>query len=271
VRRDVFYGHFFEGLELSNAWRRGDLGAVEHLTISRAAARDDERWKVPAGLDALRMFVLRREQDRLGETAPLLDRILASPPAGGLWVAGLVLLLAELGRHADARRVSGPLIGTDGRLDLPRDGLILLNGAFLAEAAFLSGDPRPAAALVALLRPLRGRMLSVMGGPGCHGPADRFLGLAAAAGGDVRTAREALAAAADLCRLVDAPLWLANCLCDLAQVTMAAEPLAEARRLAAGRRWPRVERRIAELAASMPNGGIGDAAVRSRAERSARG
>jgi hypothetical protein len=160
---------------------------------------------------------------------------------------GLALLLAEVGRHDDTRRILDTLMSPDGGLDLPNDGLLLLNGSFLAEAAFLTADPRPTASLEALFRPRRGRMVFVAGGPGCYGPADRFLGLAAAAGGDLATARDALSAAAELCRSVDAPLWLATCLCDLVQATGDPEPLAEVRRVAAGRQWPRVHRRIAEL------------------------
>ena len=103
---------------------------------------------------------------------------------------------------------------------MPNDGVRGSNCAFLAEAAFLASDPRPAAALVASLRSLRpraGELMVIYGSVGCLGPADRFVGLAAAAGATSITARSALESAVALCGRIGAPLWLATCLCDLAE------------------------------------------------------
>ena len=236
--------------ELGYAWRRGDLDAVARLL----EADDDDadvdapsHWRPPEGLEATRTFALRREQDRLGELASVLDQILAVAPNAGLWTAGLTLLLAELGRTEEARTSIGLLADGTGDLRLGDDHLAFLNAVFLAEAAFLVRDPRPARAIVTLLRPLSGRLLQLGGGLGLYGPADRFRGLAAAAGGDLEQAREALDAAAALCRRIEAPLWLATCLCDLADATGDPTPLMEARQVAAGRDWPRVHRRITQL------------------------
>jgi hypothetical protein len=179
--------------------------------------------------------------------APVLDQVLAVAPRRGLWTAGLSLLLAELGRVDEARASIGTLIDDAGHLQTRGDHLAFLNGAFLAEAAFLVRDPRPAPALVAVFRPLSGRLLQLGGGLGLYGPADRFLGLSAAAGGDTATAQTAFEAAAALCRRIDAPLWLATCLCDLTEATGDPAPLAEAGELAVGQDWPRVHRRVARL------------------------
>lgn len=247
---DDFWSHGVLQFELNFAWQAGDVGAVEALLSTPATPTTDVRWRPPAGLDALRMFNLRREQDRLHELAPLLDHVLSSAPSAGLWTAGLALLLAELGRADDARDRISELLDGRGDLVVRDDGMRELNCAFLAEAAFLARDPRPAAALVASFRSLRpqtGQMMLIHGSVGCLGPADRWVGLAAAAGGDLATARSTLESAAALCRRIDAPLWLATCLCDLAEATGDQDALDEARRVARNRNWPRVHRRIVEL------------------------
>jgi class 3 adenylate cyclase len=238
-----------DGYRVFQALRAGDLARAEAL-IEQANVVEDG-WSTPEGLYGLHMFLLRREQDRLGEVAPALNLLLRLRPAEAMWRPGLALLHAELGDRSAAAAELDRVAG-DEFAAVADDGHRALNLAFLAEVCWLVGDSARAAQLEAKLAPYAGLNLFFVGSNVWLGPADRYLGLLAATRRDYAAAAERLGAAADLCRLMHAPLWLARCLCDLAEIQGDPLPAREAALLADRFALPALRRRATDLLAGRP-------------------
>jgi hypothetical protein len=139
------------------------------------------------------VFVLRRDQGRLAELAPVLRRAAARGAGSTFWNVLLTLLLAETG-HEQAACAALEALGKDGFEDLPRGGLWLGNAACLAEACAAVRDARNAAPLYALLRPFAGRM-ALAGRFACVVPVSLCLGRLATLLGHFAKAEAHLAAA----------------------------------------------------------------------------
>ncbi|MFN0092671.1 MAG: ATP-binding protein [Acidimicrobiales bacterium] len=237
---DGFFRVALRALEISMAQGRGELARAERLTEEAAQPGGADAWLEPEGVYGIRLFLLRREQDRLAEIEPALGLLTRLNPESAFWRPGLALLCAELGRLDEARRHC--------RIEaVAHDGNRALGLAFIAEASVAIGDAAAARAVHAELAAYRGVYLMLGGSGIALGPADRLLGLLEAALGDRRAAQTSLAAALELCRRFEAPLWEARTLCDLAAVSGDRAPAELAAALAASLDLPAIARRAAAL------------------------
>jgi tetratricopeptide (TPR) repeat protein len=161
------------------------------------------------------MFLIRRDQGRLAELAPVVRMLMELNPAEAMWGPGLALLLVETDMRDQARDILRRLADDDFAA-LPRD--ILYDGSLclLAEAAFLLGEEEIAVAAERALEPWRGYGATIGHVTGFLGANDRYRGLAAWTVGDLDTADRRLARAVEFNRRLDAVPCLARALTDLA-------------------------------------------------------
>jgi DNA-binding CsgD family transcriptional regulator/tetratricopeptide (TPR) repeat protein len=126
----------------------------------------------------VQMFVVRREQGRLGELEATLTEVAERIPEMPAWRCGLAYLYSELGRRAEARRVFEHL-AVDDFAGLPRDAHWLSGITLLSEVCAFLGDARRAAVLYHLLLPYAGRNIVLGAALACRGAVSRILGVLA--------------------------------------------------------------------------------------------
>jgi hypothetical protein len=207
-----------------------------------------------SGVHGVQMFLIRREQDRLGELVPVVRMLLRANPAAAMWRPGLVLLLSSVELRDDAETLLHELV-TTGFAGLPRDSLFPAAVAFLAESAWLLRAAEARGQLEQSLLPWAGTGISVGHFVGHLGAADRYLGLLAELAGRLDDAARRLSDALDFNRGLGAVIWEAHTLADLAGVERARGALdrarlhvAEARVLAERHGFAAVHRRLDALA-----------------------
>src|ERR671936_336741 len=164
-------------------------------------------------------------------------RELAGADRPGAWRPGLASLMAELGMEAEARRELERL-RAEG-LEGLRPSLWMASLTYLADACAAVGDRELGRLVYAELLPHSGTSIMIGHGVACYGAADRYLGMLAAADGDLDLAERHLAAALDVNRRMGARTWQAHTAFHLGRVLAAggederaAEHLAEAADLA---------------------------------------
>jgi DNA-binding CsgD family transcriptional regulator len=161
------------------------------------------------GAYSLQIFVLRRQQGRLGEVLPVLRGLVGSVPRNSLWQPGLALICAELDLHEPAREAYEAL-AADGFAGIARDGMWLTNIVFAAEVCARLGDVPRAATLYRLLAPYAGRNVVTGTNIACFGAVDRYRAMLAALMGDGENAAGHFAAAAALDEQGGGRPWLAH-------------------------------------------------------------
>ena len=199
----------------------GDLVEAETLTL-RAAEQGGETPAVKNSTQAFaaRMFVLRWEQRRLHEMEHLFHEMVARHPAMPVWRCGLAVLYAELGRDEEAHAEIDRVAANDF-VDLPFDSLWLGSLTAIALALGEMGDLQHARRVHALILPYADRNV-VVGFPSVSfGPAARYLGLLAAAWGDLELAEVHFGRAIELCDRMAAPTWRAHSERGLAEALLA--------------------------------------------------
>ncbi len=181
---------------------------------AEALARRSREWSLlltgrdASGIHGIQMFSVRREQGRLTELAPVVRILAGKEAAHGPWRPGLVVVLAELGMEAEARRELTRL-AAEG-LDAYRESLWLASLAYLTDACAALGDEAVAALLYPELEPLAGTNLMIGHLVSCYGAADRYLGMLAATLGEGERAAEHFERALELNRRMRADTWLAH-------------------------------------------------------------
>ena len=149
-----------------------------------------------SGSHGVQMFLIRREQDRLEELAPLVRAIVNRPSTEILWQPGLIALLAEIHMTDE----SGQLLDNyahDNFAALPADAMFPAALCLLSEAAARIHARAAGEALNSMLAPWTGRGILVGGTVGFLGSADRYLGLLATLRDDFKQAAEHFASARD--------------------------------------------------------------------------
>lgn len=247
---DSFHSWAVSSFDIYLALLAGDLACAEVLVQEAGGVGtpvdEDGVYVEPDGLYGLRMFLLRREQDQLGTAVPAVDRMLRVVPDSGLWAPGLALLLADLGRLDEARtRLRSSAAGDFARL--PRDSNRVLSLGLLAEACVLVGDAEVAGQLGLALEGYQSTNLVLVGSGTWLGPADRLLGLLAITAGEHERGVGLLEAALAQSRRIEAPIFVARTLCDLAEHAGRPEGLAEAAAIAERHDLPQLRRRAREL------------------------
>lgn len=178
--------------------------AGETFTIGRRFLPDNAQ-----GAYSMQIFVLRRQQGRLGEVLTVLRSLVGSVPRDSLWQAGLALICVELEWHAPAREAYEALASGDFA-GIARDGMWLTNIVFAAEVCARLGDRRRAATLYRLLEPYAGRNVVTGTNIACFGAVDRYRGMLAALAGEDAKAAAHFAAAVALDERGGGRPWLAH-------------------------------------------------------------
>ena len=183
----------------------GRLADAEGLlpTVRRQGDRP-QRWDADAAFRS-QLFLLRREQDRLGEIEELIRDAIVEYPGYRHFLGLSTYIAAAIGRTAEAKRRLDDLARDDFAF-LPRDWGWLCAMSFLAETAILIDDRVRAARIEQLLAPYS-TLFGTASGDGGTGPVARILGLLAAYDGRLGEALEWLDRAADLNARMGARLW----------------------------------------------------------------
>jgi tetratricopeptide (TPR) repeat protein len=207
--RRPFYIYTAESFGPALALMGGDLEASGQRAEALRRSGERQPGLDAAGVHAIQMFTLRREQGELRQLAPIVRHFVATTPSASRWRPGLALVYAELGMDEEARREFDALSAA-GFADLPRDAMWAASIAYLSEVCAMLGDRRRAPALTRLLWPYRDRNLLVGTSVACFGAASRFLGLLAATEGRVDAAIEHFRHAIAFNARQGALTWLAH-------------------------------------------------------------
>ena len=186
----------------------GDLEAAERLSHASLAGAGDPPEAVLLQAYGAQVWMLRREQDRLGELEATLAGFLERFPDLPAWRAALALVHAHTGRH-EAARAELERLARDRFGAIPRDRAWLTLLAALAEVCVLLGEERHAAVLYELLLPFE-RRCAVAFAVASLGPVALHLGRLAALLGRPDAARRHLEVAVEEAERLGAPRWLAQ-------------------------------------------------------------
>lgn len=165
------------------------------------------------GLYGISMFLLRREQGRWPDVAPLVRAASALDSQNTLWRPGLAALYIETG-SPDLARSEYEAVLSQWASGMPADSSFELSLGLVAEVCAALGDGERARWLIDLLRPCRGRFLTFLGCAAGLGPTDRLLGMLASAAGRPEDAERWHRSGLELARRMASPLWIAHCLHD---------------------------------------------------------
>ena len=208
------------------AFYEGDLVAAESLAVHCRDLADQLPEEDGGGIFGMRMFLIRREQDRLAAMAPLVRRVVAESDGSALWTPGLALLLAETGMVDEAAAALAPVRASG--FQLPFDALWSTVMVFLAETAVHLRQRDDCSVLRERLAPLAGTNVTTGSGLLCFGRADRYLGMLSFVLGDLDDAEEHLAAALEGDHAGGSALWAAESRLWLSRVRRAQGHAAEA-------------------------------------------
>ena len=211
--RQPYYLLFQAGYEVSVALCEG------HFAEAEAAAEEYCRWgdinHQDDGAYGIQMFSIRREQGRLAELRPLLERSTRLNGDDTAWTPGLAAVYAEVGM-ADEACVLLDRLAADHLATLPDDSLLPGVMSYLADAAFECGHQEIARQVLSRLEPYRGLAVYV---PGlvCYGAADRYVGRLYSTLGQHDAAVAAFDAALELDQRTGWSTWIAHSQFALAQ------------------------------------------------------
>lgn len=196
---------------LAGSLDEADRLAHEALALGQAVGSPNA---VP--LFGAQLYCVRREQGRLGELAPLFERVAAESPAFPAYRCGLAEAYLALGRRADARALFEQVMAR-GLDDLARDKDWPAALGVTAPVCVALGDERRARLLYELFAPLEGRMIAGGHGGVCFGSVSYHRARLAATFGDLEAAFGHFEDAAAELRRAGAPLLLAHAQRDWAQ------------------------------------------------------
>ncbi len=134
----VFWAFIRANQEAMEAFYRGDLAASEELAEHCLELADQLPEEDGSGTYGLRMFLIRREQDRLAAVAPMMRHVLAQAEDGAIWTPGLALLLVETGAPDEAAEALAPVRAAG--FDLPLDAMWSTVMVLLIETMVQLGD-----------------------------------------------------------------------------------------------------------------------------------
>ena len=191
--------------EAMDAFYQGDLKAAEDLADTCLELADKLPEEDGAGIYGLRMFMIRREQDRLAAMAPMVRQVLARADADAIWTPGLALLHLETGATAEAAEVLEPVKAR--AFDLPGDAMWSTVMVMLSEAMVRLGDVEACRLLRDQIGDLAGSNIMTGSGLMCFGRADRYLGMLSLAVGDLDDAEESIGIALEADSAGESVLW----------------------------------------------------------------
>ncbi len=127
----------------------------------------------------VQMFLLRREQARLGELMPAAEAIDRRYSSDLFWQSLLTILDSDLNREWEARHRLDRLVAAIER-DRLHDPQVVVAVALLSSTSLVSGDADIATMFYELLQPYAGRNVVRPASIYCFGPVSHYLGLLAA-------------------------------------------------------------------------------------------
>jgi DNA-binding SARP family transcriptional activator len=166
----------------------------------------------------LQLYVLRREQGRVGEVEELIRRSAEEHPTYPVWRCVLVQVSAALGAEAETRETLAALAADDFAA-LPFAEMWTVSVSLLAEAASAVGDHASAPVLYELLLPYEDRV-AVTYPEISLGPVARYLGLLATVNGHWDEAEAHFVDAVGMSERIGARPWLAHARRDYAQMLL---------------------------------------------------
>jgi tetratricopeptide (TPR) repeat protein len=192
---------------LAGHFREAEQIARESLRLAEHAEAPDAESHLTAQLAAL-----RREQGRLDELLPRIERLAGDEPAASTWRSILPLAYLDAGDRSQAEAAYEAALDV-GVPTMPRTMLWLTTMGWLAEAAAQLGDPDRGTELYAALEPYADRFVQ-WSFTGSAGSVHRLLGRTAALAGRHDRAREHFEAALARHAAAGAAPLLARTRCD---------------------------------------------------------
>jgi tetratricopeptide (TPR) repeat protein len=159
------------------------------------------------GIFGMQMFMLRREQGRLHEVAPIVEMFVREHSSSS-WKPGLALMYTELGLTDKARTVFEEL-AVNEFAGIQQDGVWAASVTFLVEVCASLGDSARAEVLYRVLSPYAGYAV-VASDWASFGAASRFLGQLAATMGRWEEAESHFDQALAINARMAAKPWLAH-------------------------------------------------------------
>ena len=206
--RFVFHRYMAMGFDVMLAVIDGRFDDAERLAELAHDFGESAHTGSDSGVYGVHMYVIRREQGRLEEVAPVLRLAATLQSDQPVWRPGLAALFADAGMLDEARREYERL-APGGFAAVPRDAMWPGCLTFLAEVCVALGDRDGAAILYRELEAFRGLTMMV-GFTICLGPAERLMGMLAALAGRRDDAQAHFAAALDLADRSGSPPWRAR-------------------------------------------------------------
>jgi tetratricopeptide (TPR) repeat protein len=208
----------------------GRFTDAEQLAIQALNLGQRLQLQSAEGIFGMQMFMLRREQDRLHEVAPIVEMFVQEHSSFS-WKPGLALMYTELGLTDKAQALFEQLAAGEFT-DIPQDGVWPASMTFLAEVCAALGDRRRAEALYRLLSPYAGYAI-VASEWACFGAGSRFLGQLAATTGRWQEAESHFDQALAMNARMGAKPWLARTQYHFAQMLLARREPGDGERAAA--------------------------------------
>jgi len=179
--------------EAMEAFYRGDLEASETLAEHCLELADALPEEDGSGTYGLRMFLIRREQDRLAAMAPMIRHVLTNADDAAIWTPGLALLLVETGAHDEATNAL-TAVRSNG-FDIPVDAMWSTVMVLLIETMVQLGDIDACTVLRSRFEGQAGTNVTTGSGLLCFGRAERYLGMLSLVIGDLDAAERYLGTA----------------------------------------------------------------------------
>jgi len=194
------------GFVTMRALFEGRFTEAEQLTLQALTLGQRLQAESAEGVFGMQMFLLRREQGRLHEVAPIVEMFVQEHSSSS-WKPGLALMYTELGLTDRARTVFEELAANEFR-GIQQDGVWAASITFLVEVCASLGDGDRAEVLYRLLSPYAG--YAVVASEWAFGAASRFLGQLAATMGRWQEAQSHFDQALAMNARMGAKPWLAH-------------------------------------------------------------
>jgi tetratricopeptide (TPR) repeat protein len=201
------YAYVQAGFVTMRALFEGRFTDAEQLTLQALNLGQRLQVQSAEGIFGMQMFVLRREQGRLHEVAPIVE-MFVQDPSSSAWKPGLALMYCELGQLDKARTVFEELAANDFT-SIQQDGVWAASMTFLVEVCAALGDSHRAEVLYRVLSPYAGYAV-VASEWASFGAASRFLGQLAATRSEWQEAESHFGQALAMNAAMGAKPWLAH-------------------------------------------------------------
>jgi tetratricopeptide (TPR) repeat protein len=178
---------------------------------ARSVGERSHAWNAAVS-HGLQLYMLRREQGRLGEVEDLVRRSVEAHPTYPVWRCVLAAMATQLGQEDEARGALDRL-AADNFAELPFDEEWLVSVGLLAEAASTLGDAGRASEIYELLAPY-GDRVAVSCPEISTGPVARPLALTATANERWDDAERHFTQALEMDERIGARSWLALTQCE---------------------------------------------------------